>query len=144
MQQRFETILICQNFSVSALFPAKALTFKTLGEQSSGNLTDLAELSAPESPNEFKDGTGFLPAELNAISAPDSGWSQEEAEVTVFEGKFHQIKRMFGACGRKFLALGRLRIGNPTLDPDLPPGGCKLPGGEEIQLLLKNNKKNCI
>jgi hypothetical protein len=42
--------------------------------------------------------------------------------VTVFEGKYHQVKRMFAARGRHVTALQRIRIGALRLDPALPPG----------------------
>ncbi len=62
----------------------------------------------------FKDFTA-LPAELE-ILAPDTG------RVTVQEGKFHQVKRMFGAVGKPVKQLHRLRFGPLLLDETLLPG----------------------
>lgn len=45
-----------------------------------------------------------------------------EAEVTIQEGKFHQVKRMFHARGREVLRLKRIAFGGITLDPVLTPG----------------------
>ena len=42
--------------------------------------------------------------------------------VTVQEGKFHQVKRMFAACGRTVTKLERLSVGPIVLDPALAPG----------------------
>lgn len=42
--------------------------------------------------------------------------------VTVHEGKFHQIKRMFSAMGREVTALHRETFGSLVLDPNLPEG----------------------
>lgn len=42
--------------------------------------------------------------------------------VTIREGKYHQVKRMFAAVGNRVLALHRERIGELTLDPNLPRG----------------------
>ena len=42
--------------------------------------------------------------------------------VTVHEGKFHQVKRMFSAVGREVTALHRLTFGSLTLDESLPEG----------------------
>lgn len=55
--------------------------------------------------------------------------------VTVREGKFHQVKRMFEKVGRRVLALKRLKIGELSLDENLAPGAYRelLPG--EIALL---------
>ena len=38
------------------------------------------------------------------------------------EGKFHQIKRMFEACGKKVVYMKSLSMGSLMLDPDLPEG----------------------
>lgn len=57
-----------------------------------------------------------LPAKLEILS-------DREAEVTIREGKYHQVKRMFKALGHNVTALKRLRMGNFTLPPDLPEGG---------------------
>ena len=43
-------------------------------------------------------------------------------EITVHEGKFHQIKRMFEAVGSRITALSRVRFGPLTLDGTLSPG----------------------
>ena len=59
------------------------------------------------------------PAKLEIVSS-----SPEEAValVTVQEGKFHQVKRMFLAVGREVTALHRLSFGPLELDPALPEG----------------------
>src|SRR5690606_9855264 len=44
------------------------------------------------------------------------------AEVTIQEGRYHQVKRMFAACGNHVVALHRRQIGGIELDPDLQPG----------------------
>lgn len=62
----------------------------------------------------FKDFTA-LPAALDIIG-PDL------ARVTVREGKYHQVKRMFAARGKPVTALRRLRFGPIRLDEALQPG----------------------
>ena len=59
------------------------------------------------------------PAGLKILSASDEG---SLAEVTLTEGKFHQVKRMFAAVGHPLTGLTRLRIGCVTLDEALPAG----------------------
>ena len=44
------------------------------------------------------------------------------ARVTVQEGKFHQVKRMFQARGKTVQALKRLSFGGVALDGALQPG----------------------
>ena len=51
--------------------------------------------------------------------------------MTVMEGKYHQVKRMFAACGKTVTALHRESIGALRLDPQLPPGGFRELGREE-------------
>lgn len=45
-----------------------------------------------------------------------------EARLTITEGKYHQVKRMFGAMGNRVEELHREAVGNITLDPGLEPG----------------------
>ncbi|HPE58825.1 MAG TPA: pseudouridine synthase [Thiolinea sp.] len=42
--------------------------------------------------------------------------------LTIHEGRYHQVKRMFAAVGNRVLELHRERIGNWMLDPALQPG----------------------
>lgn len=58
-----------------------------------------------------------LPAVLTILL---SG-SVSEIEVTIHEGRFHQIKRMFEAVGCKVTYLKRLSMGSLVLDETLPP-----------------------
>lgn len=51
-----------------------------------------------------------------------SGADSAAARVTVHEGKFHQIKRMFEAIGRTVTRLHRERFGPLVLDGDMQPG----------------------
>lgn len=59
-----------------------------------------------------------LPAKLNIIKSDEIS----EIEVTIFEGKFHQVKRMFMAVGKEVIYLKRLSMGNLRLDETLLPG----------------------
>ncbi|MNZ91357.1 Ribosomal small subunit pseudouridine synthase A [compost metagenome] len=45
-----------------------------------------------------------------------------EARLTIHEGKYHQVKRMFAAIGNKVVRLHRERIGVLSLDEELAPG----------------------
>ena len=55
--------------------------------------------------------------------------------VTISEGKFHQIKRMFLSLGKKVVYLKRIRMGNLSLDPDLKPGESRELTEEELALI---------
>lgn len=43
--------------------------------------------------------------------------------LTLQEGRYHQVKRMFGALGNRVIALHRDRVGSVVLDPDMLPQG---------------------
>ncbi|MEH6577407.1 MAG: 16S rRNA pseudouridine(516) synthase RsuA [Amphritea sp.] len=55
-----------------------------------------------------------------------------EARVTLQEGRYHQVKRMFAATGNKVIELHREKIGQIQLDPDLEPGEYRFLTQQEI------------
>jgi len=57
------------------------------------------------------------------------------ARVTLKEGRYHQIKRMFGCYGAKVVELHRLAMGNLHLPDDLAVGQCRELTEEELKLL---------
>lgn len=72
-----------------------------------------------------------IPAELQILKAGE----ESEVHVTISEGKFHQIKRMFEAVGKEVLYLKRLQMGTLALDESLKPGEYRKLTDEEIRLL---------
>ena len=66
------------------------------------------------------------PAELEILS-------NKVARVTLFEGKYHQIKRMFGRFRNPVMALHRESIGNLILDEHLAPGQSRELSPEEVR-----------
>ena len=58
-----------------------------------------------------------------------------EIEVTIYEGKFHQVKRMFEAVGKEVLYLKRLSMGDLVLDENLILGGYRKLTEEELNRL---------
>jgi 16S rRNA pseudouridine516 synthase len=80
------------------------------------------------------DGLECLPADLKILSvSPEDNAS--EAEITVREGKFHQVKRMFSAIGAEVTYLKRLSMGTLRLDPALAPGEYRRLTSDEITSL---------
>lgn len=79
----------------------------------------------------LEDGSRTLPAILKILQA--GGFS--DVEVTLYEGKFHQIKRMFGVLGKQVVALKRLSMGPLELDPALPPGAYRPLTEDEVRRL---------
>lgn len=61
------------------------------------------------------------PAELQILTR-NSKMNQSEIEVTITEGKYHQVKRMFEAVNKKVIYLKRISMGEILLDSDLSIG----------------------
>lgn len=55
------------------------------------------------------------------------------ANVILTEGRYHQIKRMFGMYGAKVVELNRFSIGALELPPNLKPGECRELTEEELK-----------
>lgn len=77
------------------------------------------------------DGYKTLPGELKIITTGE----ESEIELTIYEGKFHQVKRMFEAVGKKVTYLKRVSMGPLTLDPELQLGEYRELTEEELHLL---------
>lgn len=73
-----------------------------------------------------------LPAVLKILS---SGADVSEAEITIREGRFHQVKRMFAAVDCEVIYLKRLSMGGVMLDASMPPGTYRLLTAEETEAL---------
>ncbi|WP_034942988.1 16S rRNA pseudouridine(516) synthase RsuA [Erwinia oleae] len=58
--------------------------------------------------------------------------SERQARLTISEGRYHQVKRMFAAVGNHVVALHRERIGEIVLDEDLEPGEYRALSADEI------------
>ena len=66
----------------------------------------------------------LLPATLQVVD-------QKTARLTITEGRYHQVRRMFAAVGNHVLDLHRERIGGLVLPSDLEPGQYRvLPAAE--------------
>ncbi|MCD9218444.1 rRNA pseudouridine synthase [Lactobacillus delbrueckii subsp. lactis] len=82
----------------------------------------------------LKDGTELKPGQLK-ILRQDKDQEQSEIEITITEGKYHQVKRMFASQGMKVLKLKRLSMGPLTLPTDLAPGSYRPLTEEELATL---------
>ena len=74
-----------------------------------------------------------LPAELVVLKED----VVSEVQIKIYEGKFHQIKRMFEAVGKKVIYLKRISMGGLSLDENLAAGEYRELTEEEILLLKK-------
>lgn len=62
------------------------------------------------------------------------------AYLTVIEGRYHQVRRMFAAVGNHVTTLHRDRIGGLALPDDLAPGEFRLMGADEIDAVFKGKE----
>lgn len=60
---------------------------------------------------------------------------EQRLELTLDEGKYHQVKRMLAAVGHHVVALHRSRIGALDLPPDLPAGQWRWLSAQDFQAL---------
>lgn len=96
------------------------------------NVSSSAGFNRPE--------TFYLPASsqpMRMFENPLFRQYRSEVTVTVCEGKFHQVKRMFEAVDMKVEYLKRISMGPLTLDPKLRPGEFRRLGSEEEDMLKK-------
>jgi len=80
---------------------------------------------APETANRFSAGIYFAYEDLTTRPARLEILTPHEALLSIHEGRYHQVKRMFHACGNQVLSLHRESIGPLLLDPRLAPGHCR-------------------
>lgn len=83
------------------------------------------EISCIENGIDIGDDKPCLPAKVEVIS-------DDEAYITISEGRFHQVKRMFQAVGINVTYLKRISMGALKLDENLAPGEYKKLSKEEI------------
>jgi len=77
------------------------------------------------------DGYKTLPADLYMLRPGD----YSEIELVIHEGKFHQVKRMFEAVGKRVKYLKRIEMGGLKLDENLEPGESRELTEMEVELL---------
>ena len=81
----------------------------------------------------LEDGTPCLPAKLRLLQPGE----HPLVEVCITEGKYHQIKRMFGVFGHKVLWLKRTAMGGLWLDDTLAEGEARALSLEELACIWK-------
>ena len=69
--------------------------------------------------------------------------SDNSCTITLTEGKFHEVKRIFAALGNKVVFLKRIKMAGLVLDETLPPGGWRALREEEI-FVLKSQQPDFV
>lgn len=78
------------------------------------------------------DGYVTKPGELTILESGD----QSKIELVITEGKYHQVKRMFAAVGKKVTYLKRIQMGELKLDPHLSLGAYRELNDAELAYCL--------
>ena len=87
----------------------------------------------------FLDGTICKPASLEILSASPS---HSQASITISEGKFHQVKKMFLSVGVKVTSLKRVQFGEFTLDSELAEDQYRPLNPEELEIIKNYLEKS--
>ncbi len=86
-----------------------------------------------------------IPAELRIPAAEETFAPGQpegfDAIVVLYEGRFHQVKRMFEAVGRTVIYLERLAMGDLKLDPELERGEYRPLSQEELAVLSGSRRR---
>lgn len=100
-----------------------------------------AEIQFTMSNEENNKSAARMRQKANETANRDSESSRQDVVIdcllTIYEGKFHQVKRMFAQLGNEVVYLKRVKMGQLELDPAIPLGGYRELTKEEIELLSK-------
>lgn len=106
---------------------------KTYFAEIAGIMTEADKIAFQEGIT-LDDGYVTLPAQLS-IQAIDEDMGTSQIELVIYEGKYHQVKRMVKAVGKEVTYLKRLSMEKLSLDPTLPEGKYRPLTTEEIDYL---------
>ena len=93
---------------------------------------DDADVKAFEVGVTLKDGYTCMPGKLEILKSDEHG---AEVIVTIQEGKFHQVKRMFETRGKEVIFLKRMEFGGLKLDETLQEGDYRELSNVELKML---------
>ena len=94
---------------------------------------ETASVITEETRGLFKQGIYFAYEDLTTQPAELEILTPRSCRLTIYEGRYHQVKRMFHAAGNKVTALHRISVGTITLDADLKLGQYRKLTEEEIR-----------
>ena len=128
------------------LFPVGRLDKNSRGLLLMTNKTYYAKVQGivtQEDVRKFAEGVDIHEKKLTAPAVLEVVKSGEVSEIllTICEGKFHQVKRMFEAVGKKVIYLKRLSMGPLQLDETLMPGEYRELTEKEKDTLCSVEKK---
>lgn len=89
----------------------------------------------PEYVETFAQGLYFAFENLTTLPAHLQILGPRSARLSIVEGRYHQVKRMFGHFNNKVVRLHRERMGPLVLDEHLAPGAYRALSADEIRLI---------
>lgn len=128
-----EGLLIITNDGETAhrLLSPKKHVDKTYFVRTTGGEIGTEEVEKLENGVDIGEEKLTLPAEIEILKNGEIS----ESLLTIREGKFHQVKRMFKAVGREVIYLKRISMGKLKLDESLEKGGCRRLTEDEINMI---------
>lgn len=90
----------------------------------------------PEYVAKFQEGVYFSYENITTRPAHLTITGDCTAQISLTEGRYHQIKRMFGFFQNQVLELHRVSIGHLSLDKNLKPGDSRLLTAEEVHAIF--------
>ncbi|WP_297791438.1 pseudouridine synthase [uncultured Marinobacter sp.] len=88
---------------------------------------------SPDTEARFAAGIWFEYEQLTTSPAHIEQMDATNARLTIYEGRYHQVKRMFHAVGNRVVSLHREQMGAITLDGKLQPGEYRALSHQETQ-----------
>ena len=95
-------------------------------------LVETADPITPETADVFAQGVYFKYEDLTTSPAQLEILEEKKCRLTIYEGRYHQVKRMFGSVGNRVVELHRESVGQLVLDPKLEPGEYRELTAEEV------------
>jgi len=94
---------------------------------------------SPETPDRFSKGIYFGYEDLTTSPAQTEIIDSHQCRLTIYEGRYHQVKRMFAAVGNRVEKLHRESMGDIKLDKTLQPGEFRVLHQAEVDA-IKNHQ----
>ncbi|RMG34370.1 MAG: pseudouridine synthase [Gammaproteobacteria bacterium] len=98
-------------------------------------LAELADPLPPDAARRFEEGLMLRGEKSRTRPARLQRLAERKVRVTLHEGRYHQVRRMFAALGNRVLSLHRESVGALGLDPALAPGAWRPLSETEARLL---------
>jgi 16S rRNA pseudouridine516 synthase len=95
-------------------------------------LVETLDPIAPEAVDAFARGFYFHTEDITTLPAELVILSERTARLTLHEGRYHQVKRMFHRVSNRVVSLHRESIGGIALPPDLEPGKWRMLTDQEM------------